>query len=125
MATAYPFVVPSLLPQDLQIIQDIVGQLPPDPVAQKVVEPALSDHDHGTDSETDSEQEVEDGILGDIAEEGSERYVTQSLYVSFTPCLLGFFLSLPAIRTLRATPTPTLILSATNHVDSGDRNQSV
>ena len=64
MAAAFPFAVPSAVPQDLQLIQDIVGQIPPPTAKNPSDYSTYSDHDHGTDSETDSEQEVEADILG-------------------------------------------------------------
>lgn len=64
MAAAFSFAVPSAVPQDLQLIQDIVGQVPPPSAKKPPDHSAYSDHDHGTDSETDSEQEVEADILG-------------------------------------------------------------
>ncbi|KAI0800545.1 Gar1/Naf1 RNA binding region-domain-containing protein [Fomes fomentarius] len=68
MSAAFSFPIPSSVPQDLQLIQDIVGELPPPPT-NKLSEKVHSDNEHGTDSDTDSEEEVEAGILGD-AENG-------------------------------------------------------
>ncbi|KAI0654489.1 Gar1/Naf1 RNA binding region-domain-containing protein [Cubamyces menziesii] len=69
MAAAFSFAVPSAIPQDLQLIQEIIGDIPP-PSSSKISEAEhYSDHDHGTDSETDSEKEVEADILGEIQDE--------------------------------------------------------
>ena len=69
MAAAFSFAVPSTIPQDLQLIQEIIGDIPP-PSSSKISEAEhYSDHDHGTDSETDSEKEVEADILGEIQDE--------------------------------------------------------
>ncbi|KAH9849222.1 Gar1/Naf1 RNA binding region-domain-containing protein [Lenzites betulinus] len=66
MAAAFSFALPSVIPQDLQLIQDLVGEIP-EPSTSKIIEtPVDSDHDHGTDSDTDSEKEVEADILGSI-----------------------------------------------------------
>ncbi|EIW64159.1 NAF1-domain-containing protein [Trametes versicolor FP-101664 SS1] len=70
MAAPFSFALPSVVPQDLQLIQDIIGVVP-DPVPSKTAEPptADSDHEHGTDSDTDSEKEVEADILGGVEDE--------------------------------------------------------
>ncbi|KAI0828857.1 Gar1/Naf1 RNA binding region-domain-containing protein [Trametes gibbosa] len=66
MAAVFPFALPSVIPQDLQLIHELVGDIPVQ-VTSKIVEPAVdSDHDHGTDSDTDSEKEVEADILGGV-----------------------------------------------------------
>ncbi|PIL31357.1 hypothetical protein GSI_06056 [Ganoderma sinense ZZ0214-1] len=70
MATDFSFAVPSSIPQDLQLIQDILGDLPSTHISPKVQQPlqehASSDDEHGTDSDTDSEKEVEADILGHV-----------------------------------------------------------
>ena len=74
------FKVPSAIPQDLQIIQDLIGDLPPPPVSKLAApEPAPQNHtdrsvdSSGAESDTDSEREVEENILGqpDTDEEGT------------------------------------------------------
>ncbi|OCH86658.1 NAF1-domain-containing protein [Obba rivulosa] len=65
MASAFAFKVPSIVPQDLQIIRDIVGELP---TASSSKAPAASqpEDDHeiaSSDSDSDSEREVEADIL--------------------------------------------------------------
>lgn len=59
------FKIPSLLPQDLLIIQDLVGHVPEPPVEAQLKSP---DDDHSIASsgeETNSEDEVEADILLD------------------------------------------------------------
>ena len=73
MAAAFPFAVPSAIPQDLQLIQDIVGDIPIPSKGKAIQEHIHSDHEHGTDSDADSEQEVEADILGAI--EDADGYV--------------------------------------------------
>ena len=67
------FAVPSVVPQDLQLIQDILGDIPsassPQKAKQLPQEHPYSDEEHGTDSDTDSEKEVEAGILAEVVEE--------------------------------------------------------
>ncbi|KAI0354589.1 NAF1-domain-containing protein [Trametes cingulata] len=72
MAAAFSFAVPSAIPQDLQLIQDLIGDIPVPPSSKVIEEPAYSDHDHGTDSDTDSEKEVEADILGGVEDEDEE-----------------------------------------------------
>ena len=81
------FKVPSLIPQDLQIIQDLIGELPPPPAPksatpetrpQKPSEDSVDSSDN--ESDTDSEREVEDDILGDV---DSEPESTLPMYVPF------------------------------------------
>lgn len=70
MAAPFSFALPSVVPQDLQLIQDIIGVAPapaPGKTAQSSI--ADSDHEHGTDSDTDSEKEVEADILGGVEDE--------------------------------------------------------
>ncbi|KAI0640066.1 Gar1/Naf1 RNA binding region-domain-containing protein [Trametes polyzona] len=70
MAAAFSFAVPSAIPQDLQLIQDLIGDIPVPATSKAVVEePVYSDHDHGTDSDTDSEKEVEADILCGVDDE--------------------------------------------------------
>lgn len=79
------FKVPSTIPQDLQIIQDLIGELPPPP-ANKVAtpEPALHNHIDGSvessdaASDVDSEREVEENILGQL---DSDEESTPPMYV--------------------------------------------
>lgn len=81
------FKVPSMIPQDLQIIQDIVGELPLPPVKNATLEPSPQDNaddsldssDNGSDA--DSEEEVEADILGQL---DSEEESTPPTYA--TPC---------------------------------------
>ena len=75
MASAYPFAVPSAIPQDLQLIQDLIGVIPVPSTSNLSESSTRSDPDHGTDSDTDSEQEVEAGILVDVREEDANTYV--------------------------------------------------
>lgn len=69
---SFSFAVPSVIPQDLQLIHNLVGDIP-DPVpARKIPSRTEHDEEHGTDSDTDSEKEVEHGILADVDDdEGS------------------------------------------------------
>ncbi|EKM61596.1 uncharacterized protein PHACADRAFT_248285 [Phanerochaete carnosa HHB-10118-sp] len=67
------FKVPSAIPQDLQIIQDLIGELPPPPVSKLATpEPVprsdIDDSVGSSDAEndTDSEREVEENILGQL-----------------------------------------------------------
>lgn len=59
------FKVPSTVPQDLLLIQDLIGTIPPVPVAEKCVPDSLDSSDDSiasTDSEVESEDEVEAGL---------------------------------------------------------------
>ena len=79
------FKVPSLLPQDLQIIQELVGRIPkPEPVEPELVvtkaeeSESITSSSDGEDSDGEnSETEVEAGILAVEAEEsdGIKLYV--------------------------------------------------
>ncbi len=70
MAAPFSFALPSVVPQDLQIIQEIIGVVPsPAPIKSLEASAAYSDHEHGTDSDTDSEQEVEADILAGVEDE--------------------------------------------------------
>ncbi|GJE89576.1 Gar1 and Med15 domain-containing protein [Phanerochaete sordida] len=67
------FKVPSAIPQDLQIIQDLIGELSPLPESKPAAaEPVLRDNidasvaSSGDDSDADSEREVEENILGQL-----------------------------------------------------------
>lgn len=81
------FRVPSIIPQDLQIIQDIIGELPPPSVKTPTPEPAPQDNaDDSLDSSdngsnVDSEEEVEADILGQLE---SEEESTPPTYA--VPC---------------------------------------
>ena len=65
--------MPSTIPQDLQIIQDLIGEVPP-PAATKAASPQLTSPTHIDDSvdssdnesDIDSEREVEANILGQL-----------------------------------------------------------
>ncbi|KAI8990702.1 Gar1/Naf1 RNA binding region-domain-containing protein [Trametes punicea] len=74
MSAAFSFAVPSAIAQDIQLIQEIVGDLPPPPPRKASQQNVYSDrdHDHGTDSDTDSEREVEADILGGLQDEDDE-----------------------------------------------------
>ncbi len=69
MDSAYSFAIPSAVPQDLLLIRDIIGDIPVPSTAKLSEASTHSDPDHGTDSDTDSEQEVEAGILVDVGED--------------------------------------------------------
>ncbi|KAI0094439.1 Gar1/Naf1 RNA binding region-domain-containing protein [Irpex rosettiformis] len=60
------FKIPSIIPQDLQIIQDLVGELPQPLKAEVVVKPKVEDEDILSSDNEDgqSEKEVEADILG-------------------------------------------------------------
>ncbi|CDO73451.1 hypothetical protein BN946_scf185013.g86 [Trametes cinnabarina] len=72
MAAPLSFTVPSAIPQDLQLIQEIIGDIPIPSSSTEKVDEAYSDHDHGTDSGTDSEKEVEADILGGLDDDDTE-----------------------------------------------------
>ncbi|KAL7285083.1 hypothetical protein ACG7TL_000175 [Trametes sanguinea] len=72
MAAAFSFAVPSAIPQDLQLIQELIGDIPLPTASAAKADEAYSDHDHGTDSDTDSEKEVEADILGGLEDDDSE-----------------------------------------------------
>ena len=79
------FRVPSSIPQDLQLIQDLIGDLVPIPSSAKPVILAQTlqksdDGGEGSDSDADSEQEVEADILGALDDEVEEA----SGYAQFT-----------------------------------------
>ncbi len=70
------FKVPSIVPQDLQIIQDIVGELP-QPLKEEEVDTKtkLEDEDDilsSDDEGAQSEKEVEADILGALDDEDEE-----------------------------------------------------
>ena len=72
------FKIPSGVPQDLQLIQDLIGDLVPTPSLNKpaasVAPPQkLGGDDGGSDSDADSEQEVEADILGGLDDEVEEE----------------------------------------------------
>ena len=72
------FKVPSNVPQDLQFIQDIIGELPPPAPVQKPSTPPPSTVSHdenidSSDSDADSEKEVEADILTGIAEDEDDE----------------------------------------------------
>lgn len=70
MAAPFSFALPAVVPQDLQLIQDIIGAVPgPAPSKPAELSTADPDHEHGTDSDTDSEKEVEADILGGVEDE--------------------------------------------------------
>lgn len=78
------FKIPSGVPQDLQLIQDLIGDLVPIPSLSKpatsVAPPQkLEADDGGSDSDADSEQEVEADILRGLDDEVEEA----SGYVQF------------------------------------------
>lgn len=67
------FKIPSIIPQDLQLIQDIIGELPVSkPHIANV--PKVEDDEgiESSDNDTDSEKEVEDDILAGVAEDEGE-----------------------------------------------------
>ena len=70
MASQFSFAVPSAIPQDLQLIQDILGDIVlshslPKVQQQSQDSTSAADDEHGTDSDTESEKEVEANILGE------------------------------------------------------------
>lgn len=82
--------IPSAIPQDLRIIQDLIGELPP-PTVSKLATPEpvpRNDIDDSVDSsdaesDTDSEREVEKNILGQLdsdEESTPPMYVLRSLH---------------------------------------------
>ena len=75
MSGSFPFVVPSIIPQDLQLIHDIIGPIPVASSSKLSEDSHFSDHEHGTDSDTDSEQVVEADILATVDEDDMNRYV--------------------------------------------------
>ena len=75
------FKIPSTIPQDLQIIQDIIGEIPgatPPLRSSKSTSPvplrSIADDsiDSSDESDTDSEREVEANILEGIEDEDEE-----------------------------------------------------
>ena len=81
------FRVPSTIPQDLQIIQNIIGELPPPPAVktaaaehllQDIADDSLDSSDN--ESNADSEREVEADILGRL---DSDEESTPLTYVTF------------------------------------------
>ncbi len=105
MATAFSFAVPTTISQDLQLIQDILGDLPlvhiPQKAQQSLQEHTSSDDEHGTDSDTDSEKEVEADILGDV--EGGDGYARDYFFPIFLLTKIVLHLS------PRATQNPPVI----------------
>jgi H/ACA ribonucleoprotein complex non-core subunit NAF1 len=86
MATEMQFAVPSMIPQDLQIIQDLIGEIPVPPPSKATVSehtPQRRTDDDSVDSsdnesDTNSELEVEANILGKLdsdEEAASPTYV--------------------------------------------------
>ena len=92
------FKVPSILPQDLQLIQDIVGEIPaptPPPRASKPASPiplvpreedAIESSDEGGN---DSEREVEADILAGL--DGEEDEDSPQLKWVYVPVTSGVF----------------------------------
>ena len=104
MAATFSFSVPSAIPQDLQLIHDIVGPTPVASSSKIHDDTTYSDHDHGTDSDTDSEQEVEADILGVEDDAKTNGYVLLSFScIPFQRPLGLRRLSRQATRTYRAT----------------------
>lgn len=74
-----------MIPQDLQIIQDLIGELPPPPVS-KLATPELVPQNHTDNSvdssdaasEADSEKEVEENIFGQL---DTDEESTPPMYV--------------------------------------------
>ena len=61
----FDFKVPSTVPQDLLLIQDLIGTLPPLNISQKRVPDSPDSSDDSiasTESEVESEDEVEAGL---------------------------------------------------------------
>ena len=76
------FKLPSNVPQDLQLIQDLIGDLVPllsasKPVASITSQNKAEDDIEGSDSDADSEKEVEADILAGLDDEveGASGYV--------------------------------------------------
>ncbi|KAI0673779.1 Gar1/Naf1 RNA binding region-domain-containing protein [Trametes maxima] len=82
MSRTLPFPVPSAVPQDLQLIQGIIGDIRSPPSSESHQKSIGEDHDHGTDSDTDSEKEVEADILGDAEDEDSDLIKAANLPLS-------------------------------------------
>jgi H/ACA ribonucleoprotein complex non-core subunit NAF1 len=89
------FKVPQSIPQDLLLIQEYIGVLPPLPAPQKP-EPAVDDEedDINSSSEEESDNASEEEIAADlIAAEAvtdeddlvKEKYVLLFLYTSYSP----------------------------------------
>lgn len=124
MATEFSFAVPSSIPQDLQLIQDILGDLPSSHIAPKVQQSLREqnfDDEHGTDSDTDSEKEVEADILGDV--EDGDGCVGEYSF----PILLLTGTAPP--RSPQATQTPPVIPTLNPRKEKNrthnDRNKDV
>ncbi|KAI0962183.1 hypothetical protein AcV7_001082 [Taiwanofungus camphoratus] len=68
MTSGYPFKIPSIVLQDLQLIHNLIGEEPIPPLSTT---PAIPDADHDDDSiaSSDSEREVEADILTGLEEE--------------------------------------------------------
>ncbi|KAI0652502.1 Gar1/Naf1 RNA binding region-domain-containing protein [Trametes meyenii] len=79
MSRILPFIVPSAVPQDLQLIQDIIGDIKVPASSEPHSKNIGEDHDHGTDSDTDSEKEVEADILGDAEDEGGDLITGENM----------------------------------------------
>ena len=70
------FKVPSIIPQDLQLIQDIVGDVPIPSTSKAPALPSevqIHEAVDDSDSDADSEQEVEAGILAGVDEDEAEE----------------------------------------------------
>lgn len=75
------FVVPSVVSQDLLLIQDLIGV--PEPAPQKHV-PIVEDSIDSSDSENGSEDEIEADLVK-VEDEGSKLYgTTKSMHIYLT-----------------------------------------
>ncbi|KAH9947135.1 Gar1/Naf1 RNA binding region-domain-containing protein [Amylocystis lapponica] len=70
MASAFSFKMPSIIPQDLQLIHDLIGEVVPPPAKDTPPDaPTGEDSIDSSDSDADSEREVEEDILSGLDEQ--------------------------------------------------------
>jgi H/ACA ribonucleoprotein complex non-core subunit NAF1 len=72
----FNFKVPSTIPQDLLLIQDLIGTLPPLTVASKHIADLLNSSDDSIAS-TDGEAESEDEVEADLAPRDDESGMSE------------------------------------------------